>query len=529
MIDSLHDRRVAYLLAAVSAVLSFIAFCGFDQFYLFWFSLVPFLWAIDDETLSGREVVALSWFWGTLAYLGGYTWIAGMLQDFGRLPLPVAALGLLLLCLGQAVLFALWGWGVHRVTHRYGAPMVWAAPTVLVLCEWAVPALFPTWLSNSQYKWILFIQSADIWGMLGLTWIMLLGNAVIYETIAWRFRGNRRFPAVAWVIFAVVMIGNLGYGLGSVASIDDTVAHTDRTVRIGMVQVNMGIYEKDEKRDEGVRRHREQSLELERQGVDLIVWPESGYNKWIRAGTQNVAGPVLGPITTPLLFGGLRYVKGRSRQDPDREVYNSAFLVDGDGQVLGTYDKTHLLMFGEYVPFGEAFPWLYDLFPHTSRFAPGKHTDPLVLDGIRYGTMICYEDIQPRFVRKMMEHEPHILVNITNDAWFGRSREPTIHLALAIFRAVEYRRFLVRATNTGISAFVDPAGRILQQTPVFARANLVDEVAPLEGRTIYARLGDWFAIPCLLVLLWWIREPLRGLGRRIVRPGRHRRTGKKKA
>ena len=102
-----------------------------------------------------------------------------------------------------------------------------------------------------------------------------------------------------------------------------------------------------------------------------------------------------------------------------------------------------------------------------------------------------------------------MLINLTNDAWFGETHEPLIHLALATFRAVENRRFLVRSTNTGISAFIDPAGRILEQSPVFARANLIRAVTPLSERTLYARLGDWVGLLCLAACLWWLRESLR--------------------
>ncbi|MEE8408437.1 MAG: apolipoprotein N-acyltransferase [Myxococcota bacterium] len=511
---SLHRLRYSYGLAAISGGLTFTGFCGFDQWYLAWICLVPVLWALDDESLSGWEALGIAWFFGAVTHVGGYTWLAGMLRDFGHLPWPLAILGMVLLSIGQSTLFAAWGWLTHRLVHRHNAPIIWVAPVALVLAEWLMPALFPTYQSNSQYRQIIFIQSLDIWGPLGLTFILTLFSSIVYETIAWKLRGGRKLPTVAWVVFTVLLIANLGYGYGAAANIDDTVAHADERIRVGLVQANMGIYEKDKKRSEGLRRHRQQSLELERQGAELIVWPESGYNYAIQAGTENLAARVLGPVTTPLIFGGMRWVRG-TRRSEDREIYNSAYLLDGDGWVLGTYDKTYLLAFGEYLPFGETFPWLYDLSPHSGRFTRGERTEPLVHGNIKYGVMICYEDIVPSFVRGLMEHEPHVLVNITNDAWFGRSREPTIHLALATFRAVEHRRFLVRATNTGVSAFIDPAGRITQETPIFARANLIGDVTPLHGRTLYGRLGDWFSIPCVLVVLFWWRKPFKKLAARL--------------
>jgi apolipoprotein N-acyltransferase len=434
--DSLRQRRVSFTLAILAGVLAFLGFCGCDQWYLEWVCLVPVLWALDDPTLSHKEAIAVAWLFGWIGHLGAYTWITGMLMDFGYLPWPLAVFAYSLLCFAQSSLFAVWGYGVWRLKTRYGVAMAWSTPVMMVIAEWLVPALFPSYLADSQYRQTLLIQSADLWGPLGITFILTMCSGVIYDTLAWRVRRRTRAPALAWVAFAALFIGNLLYGAGFLVNIDDTVAHTDKRIKVGMVQTNMGIYEKDEKPAEGLRRHREQSLELERQGVELIVWPESGYNYAIRDTTKNVAREVLGPITTPLIFGAVRVVHNST----GREIYNSAYLVDGDGTVLGTYDKTYLLAFGEYLPFGDWLPVFYEWSPHTSHFRSGTRTDPLVLNGVSYGLLICYEDLLPRFVRTVMEREPQVLVNITNDAWFGRSREPRIHLALALFRTVEHRR-----------------------------------------------------------------------------------------
>jgi len=519
LIDSLHNRLGSMALAAFSGVLYFVGFCGFDQFYLTWFCLIPVMWALDDSTLNRKEAVTIAWVFGLVTHLGGYSWITGMLRDFGHLPLPLAVAGYFLLCLAQGTLLTVWGFALHWVTNRLKISFVWSAPVLMVLAEWLWPALFPSYLSNSQYRQITFIQSLDVWGPLGLTFILTQSSAVLYQTLASLIRKRGKVPKLGWAVCVTLVITNFGYGLGATANIDDTVALADRRIKIGIVQVNMGIYEKFDQPGEGLRRHREQSAEVQAQGAELIVWPESGYNYGIPDGVTNVNfvnPPVMTGIHTPVLFGGVRVVGGDGRGT--RKPYNAAFLTDADGNVLGTYDKTYLLAFGEYVPLGETFPWLYDtaLFRHTSHFYRGTHTRSLVLDDIRYGVLICYEDILPGFVRTVMEDDPQVLVNMTNDAWFGKSREPLIHLALAAFRAVEQRRFLVRSTNTGISAFIDPAGRIVQQTPVFARANLLHDVTPLDVRTIYAIFGDWLAVLCLAILLWWTRHALIAVGTQIV-------------
>jgi apolipoprotein N-acyltransferase len=469
---------------------------------------------LDDAGLGKARALAFSWAGGFTAHLLGYTWIIGMLRDFGHLPGPLAVLGYALLCLGQSSLFGAWGLVTWVLSQRLRVPLVWTAPVVMVVIEWLYPALFPSYFGNSQYRQLVVIQSVDIWGMLGIGFLLTLSSAVIYQILAWLVRGRGQMPLASGITFVVLVVFDIVYGAAALSNIDDTVAVAPKKIRVGMVQTNMGIYDKTQRPSEGLRRHREQSLEVERQGAELIIWPESGFYYPIREGTTNVAGQVLGPISTPLIFGGLRVAKG---EDGQREVWNTAFMTDAGGNILGTYDKTYLLAFGEYLPFGDWFPWLYDLSPNTSKFNRGVHTRPFEYDGVKYGILICYEDILPGFVRKVMQSQPDVLVNITNDAWFGASREPLIHLAMAIFRSIEHRRFMARSTNTGISAFVDPAGRILDETPVFARANTMHEVAALQGATIYSRVGDLLGWLCLALVLYWFRPKLKTAYRKLRR------------
>jgi len=205
-------------------------------------------------------------------------------------------------------------------------------------------------------------------------------------------------------------------------------------------------------------------------------------------------------FSTPLLFGAITYDE---RPDGSKAFYNTALLVEPDGRVLGRYDKNYLLIFGEYLPFADTFPFLRKWLPEAGDFEAGKDVEVFHLGNARIGVMICYEDIIPSFTRRLAGLNPGLLVNITNDAWFGKTSEPALHLQLATFRAIENRLFLVRSTNTGISAIVDPVGRIVKQTSIYNPETLLGEVAVLSGDTIYRRYGDVFAWACcgILVLL----------------------------
>lgn len=215
-------------------------------------------------------------------------------------------------------------------------------------------------------------------------------------------------------------------------------------------------------------------------------------------------------FSAPLLFGALSHGKPmRPGSGSCEDCYNSAVLMARDGEVLAIHDKAFLLAFGEYMPFGDRFPKLYEWSPETSHFQFGTKTSPIEwkIDDqrtARLGMLICYEDLLPRYARRVAAHNPNLLINLTNDAWFGQTAEPEHHLNLALMRSVEYRRWLIRSTNTGISVLIDAAGRRVAETKLTGAETLLRKVPLLEQRTVYAALGDWplLALGGGLLLLW---------------------------
>ena len=177
---------------------------------------------------------------------------------------------------------------------------------------------------------------------------------------------------------------------------------------------------------------------------------------------------------------------------------NSAFLLQPDGTLSGRYDKVHLVPYGEYVPLRRLFPFIGKLVAGVGDFRPGKGFYPLTIDGHRLGVLICYEAIFPEAARDYKRKGAELLVNITNDAWFGRTSAPYQHLSMTVFRAIENRLYLVRAANTGISAIIDPTGEILSRTGLFERTVLKGEVKIIDERTFYAAYGDLFVYLCAI-------------------------------
>ncbi|TNF22767.1 MAG: apolipoprotein N-acyltransferase, partial [Deltaproteobacteria bacterium] len=205
-------------------------------------------------------------------------------------------------------------------------------------------------------------------------------------------------------------------------------------------------------------------------------------------------------FTTPVIFGGITWEPPKDGSGI-RTKYNTAVMLDDVGRVVGTYDKVYLLAFGEYIPFGDLFPELYDMLPESGHFTAGTEVRAFQWGERRVGVMICYEDIMAKFTGKLADKDPNIIINVTNDAWFGRTSEPYLHLALSVFRAVENRLVLARATNTGVSAIIDPVGRIVAQTRLTDPETTLETVPLMDGETFYGRVGDLFSWALALALL----------------------------
>jgi apolipoprotein N-acyltransferase len=499
-------------IAAVSGgVLVFLGYVGFDQFYLEWICLVPVLWAISCQT-PGRAFL-LGWVAGIVGHGGGFSWIVTMLRQFADAPLWLAVLGLLLLAAANGLVFAIWAWASRLISRDAGWNMVWLAPVVWTATEKFWPQVFPNYLGASQYKLSLVTQIADLTGILGVTFLLIYANATVYTTIE-LVRNGQRNPWKPAAVFAAVVAVVLVYGVARIAVVDKAAASANM-LSVGLVQTNRGAGDKHVDQVLFLREHQEMSQDLiKEQPLDLIVWPESILGIALPSREGMLPASLLGGLRTPVLFGAVIQLD----EQGERRLYNSAVLADRTGRVVGTYDKMVLVPFGEYIPFGDTFPWLYSWSPYSGRFWSGENEEPLLLDGHALSVNICYEDIFPGQVRLLMQggrnkRIPEALFNMTNDSWYGDTIQPLEHLVLASFRSIEHRRPLVRSTNTGISAVVDPVGRIKQRTAQWKRASLAGKIPLMQGSTVYAVAGDWLGWVCLLIALIGLGKAFQARGR----------------
>ena len=501
-------RYWAYGLATVGGILHFLGWAGFGIWPASLLCLVA-LWGALDLGLerTWRHSLAVGWTYGAVSYAGGYHWLIEFLDVFSGYGYAVSVVFWLLFSAYLGLNYAAYGM-IYGVLRRRGWSTTAVGIPALLLIEWLYPALFPTYLANSIHMCTTFVQIAELGGPMLVTAVMALVSLSLYEAWGW-WRQHRRAPWLVWGITVTALVLTAIYGTVRIAQVEAELEAAP-VLRMGVVQVNMGIFEKRTEAIEGHRRHLEQSHQLLEAGeLDLIVWPESAYVGGLPRRVPWNASHVRRNLEPPILFGGV----STEIVDGERVIYNTVFLTDDEGIVRSTYDKTYLLMFGEYLPFGDVFPILYELSPNSGRFTAGSHVQPVTLGPWRISTPVCYEDVLARFTRKMVrEAKPHVLINLTNDAWFGDTQEPWIHLVLSKYRAIEHRRYMVRATNSGISAVVDPIGRVVAQTGLLTRENLRYDVHMLDADTLYTRVGDWPGW-LGLVAIGWMLIGRRDLGR----------------
>ncbi len=515
--DEVHQPllggRAAYALAFLCGLLYFVSFPGIDIWPLSFVTLAPLIVAMRGQ--RPRRAAGLGWLAGFTMTMFGFYWLLPMLEHFSGFSAPLCLLFMAILCGYQSGRIGLMGWLYARAEGR-GWPPGPVFALAFIASELTYPLLFTWYFGATVHQVPALVQVAELGGPIAVALPIVAANLALAELVIARLEKRRVRWKIAGALAAVPVLSAI-YGAIRIPMVDAAVARAPKA-RVGVVQANMSLMAKREDTSEGLRRHMELTNELEHEGkLDLVVWSETSV---MRAVDEKIAPLIYrlqftSRLGVPAIFGG---VLVREVNDARRYVlFNSALASDKSGEIVGRYDKQFLLAFGEYLPFGGVFPKLYEWSPNSGRFTPGKSFKPLPVDGHEAGVFICYEDISPEFVNKIVHAgDPDLLVNMTNDAWFGDSTEPWIHLALAEFRAVEHRRYLVRSTNSGVSAFVDPVGRVVAHTQTFKQQALAHQIAWLKPTTPYELYGDipWWLATAVIALGAFVRRPERKAGGR---------------
>jgi len=486
-----------------SAVICWLAYVGPGIWPLAFVSWAPFVLALRGRT--PKQAFWIGLFGGTSMIAGGFYWLLGMLKTFSGFPMALCALFALLLWTYQGGRYALTSWLAVRAAAR-GFSFAGAFVAAYATTELLYPLLFPYYWAAAMKDVPVMTQIADIGGPILVTAVVMGVNVAIAEAVLIFFgSGDKRVMIAAGGALAFTFV----YGLVRIAMVESQMKKSE-AVEVGIVQGNLGLMQQHTDAFESLRRHRKATADLKKAGAKLVVWSESSVD--FAADDTEISpyykGMVTRGIGVPLIFGTV-IVHYPDTPKGRKKLYNTALSTNAEGDVTGRYDKEFLLAFGEYLPLGETFPVFYEWSPNSGGFTPGTKLDALPFEsenGSKHtiAVLICYEDIIPSFVNDLAKNtDPDLLVNITNDAWFGVTYEPWQHLALAQMRTIEHRRYLVRATNSGVSAIIDPLGRVVAQTGVRDVQSHIKDAdtahAPvrfLRAFTLYSVLGDfvWYFV-----------------------------------
>jgi apolipoprotein N-acyltransferase len=502
----------AWMLAVLSGVLQSLIYPLPGLTFLCWVALAPLLVAIlrGRMPVGGGEAQPVSAGQGfLLAYVGGVMWSFGttywiyhVMHIYGGLSGPTSFGVLVLFCFALGVLWGVFGLLLAIVANGWlGQRALFLAPFLWVPLEIVrgFPFDFP-WnpLGTVLVNNIPLTRIATATGVYGLTFEIVLVNTAFAAAFLVDSKRRRVVLLAATVVAGLLQAGEL---------VEPPRLAADRTARL--VQANIPILNADQWTPEYFQSTlRELSdLSVSRRGElgptepapDLVVWPESPApffvnNAEFRAAVSEVARRA----HATMVVGSL----GVSNPgQPASQLYNSAAVIAPNGDWIARYDKIHLVPFGEYVPFKRLLRFAGKLTREVGDFIPGESRKPLALGNYKMGVFICYEAVYPAEIREFANNGAQVFVNISDDAWFGQTAAPVQHVNQARMRAIENHRWLVRATDTGITVVIDPFGRVVAQAPHNVRTSLDVPYSVVSGTTFYTRHGNWFVWVCAIISL----------------------------
>lgn len=452
-----------------------------------WIAFVPLFLALEKK--SKLKAFLLSYIIGVIYWLCTIYWLV-------HVTLP----GLIVFSLYLALYFGFFG-----LCFRCSKLLTPNCKLLFIPCAWVLLEYTRShlltgfgWalLGYSQYHNLPVIQIADITGAYGVSFLVMMVNVAIWQFI----RTKNKKP----IIFtAVCLLFVLAYGYFRLHQ-----TYAGRKLRVAVIQGNIPQELKwlDEEKDKNLARHVELAIGVVKDNPDLIVWPETAVTAALEddSFSYSTVGSLAKEIHIPILLGSMR------REGED--YYNSAFLISCEGNIIQHYDKLHLVPFGEYIPLRKQLRFLEAIVPIGDFRRGGDYTvfqlpTPKSQPPTKFSVLICFEDIFPELARNFVKNGAGFLVNITNDAWFGRTSSPYQHLQASVFRAVENRLPVVRSANTGVSGFISPKGEIISLVKDTAGRNIfvsgydTQEITVSKEKklTFYTRYGDVFVLVCLII------------------------------
>ena len=486
------------------------AFPKIDLNLFAWVAFVPLFYAIERQSL--RRVFGYAWMQGFVCFIGSLYWVVIALHDFASVPSALAVLPMLLLAAIMGVYSAAAIWSSEFIARRLGIANLLTIPIAWTALEWVrtyFPIGFP-WnlLGYAAYRNIELIQFAEFTGVYGVSALIMFFNVVAYAVIFQVY--SRRVQMAGLGTLTAAMALAVIFGAWRVHQL--STAAPQGSLKVAMVQGDIPQSLKWDPKflETSFEVYRAQSEAAAQRGADLIVWPEAAATFLFQPNDRYPAQladdaayrqrllELAARTGEPILFGA----PALGVEDNRVGFYNRAYLVSGNGKVEGWYDKIQLVPFGEYVPLRKLLGGLVNrvVVGFGDMFA-GREQTLFEVHGAKLAVLICYESVFPNLTRTAVERGANILMNITNDAWYGKSSAPYQLLAMAAMRSIETKAPMVRVANTGISAVIQSDGTITARTSLFKRGTETEHVYWRSEMTVYTQVGDIFAETCLALTL----------------------------
>ncbi|MBF0539832.1 MAG: apolipoprotein N-acyltransferase [Nitrospirae bacterium] len=498
-----------YFPVLLSSFLLISSFPKLNLSFLVWIALVPFLFYVL-KAQNPRESFKIGLIFGVIFFYGCQYWIYHSINFYGNISFFSSLCIVFLLCFYEGLYIGIFAALLNHLHNKSKFPITLITPILWINLEYLRGILFTgfpwSMLGHTLYNSYYLIQICDITGVFGLSFLIVFSNSIITlffynRTINKKTNHNLYINAA---IFVILIISIIVYGQNCINYYNNKI---DSPINVSIIQPSI---EQDKKWDPQFQKYvmntyKNLTLSSLNEKPDLIIWPETSLPFLYGTDREltNDFNKFQQGLNTHLLFGSVLV------RQMDRENYklsNSAILLSPAGKILYVYDKIHLVPFGEYVPLSDILFFINKIVPTIGTFQQGQRYITAQSEIGDFATLICYEIIFPDLIRKFYQQRGDFIVTITNDAWFGTTSGPYQHFIISKFRAIENRKPLIRAANTGISGFIDPTGKIIKSSTLFERTVITNKIYKNSDKTFYTKYGNIFIYISILInivfLLW---------------------------
>lgn len=475
-------------LPVLSGILLIVCQPPVSLFPFAFIALIPLLYAMAKYQY--RHPFLPGFITGIVAYLGLIYWVIVAMNTYGGIDIFTSTLILLLFVLYLSLYLGCFTTAVFILEKKMSVPVYLSVPIVWTLLEYlrgvALTGFPWSFLGHSQHNFLIFIQIASITGTYFISFLIAAINCIVFFVAL-----KKPISKIYLIVILVIVTASVAFGFIRVNEPQDAKL----TAAIVQGNIRQDVKWDDNFKIKTIQIYSENTI---RKGnnVDFVIWPETAlpliFNEETYVNQYIKTLPSM--VNSHLLFGTIW-------KDQRGKVYNSAYVIGKNGDVNGIYNKVHLVPFGEYTPLVRYLPFLEKITAQGAGFASGNGHDPVITPSGKVGILICYEGVFPYITNATVARGAQFLVNLTNDAWYEKTSAAFQHLAFYVFRAVETDRYILRAANTGISAIIDPRGRITARTPIFEEQVLKGNFSLRDSMTSYIVYGDYFILILFLSLL----------------------------